>query len=289
MLSILTNASIASIGGPKHPSVASIWWGVTEPLVGERVFQLYRSSKYVPSTEYYETPILLTEITTIPNEMSWSFKDSTPDLKDNFRQYYYQVKMTIRGEVEIESKWFTWDSMFQVHEYEILRLHELLFHYDTGSPIFLYSERTENPLHCPFCWNATLQRPQPLEECPNCLKTGRVKPYYDPILIWIEMDVDNKVAIVQDHGELHPNKKTIRLSGLPKIKPRDLLQDPFTGKFFIIETVNNIGRTYAPVLQIAAIDMEPTQEDIYRYLTISDSMRASLHEQMAAITDERRH
>lgn len=282
------NVSIISIGGPSHPSQANVWWMATEPLINPRTFRVYRSGTYTPGTDYTEQPEMLTEFEGLPGSMNWTFSDISLDLRDTFRQYYYKIEMLYHDAVEYVLDWFTWDSQLQVHEFEMLRIHEVLFHYDSGSPVILYSARTDNPLRCPSCWDVTMNQARPVMECGMCLGTGMVKPYYDPVLVWIEMGVDNKSAPITDIGERHPNKKAVRMNGLPRVKPRDLMQDPFTGKIFLVESVNQIGRLYAPVVQLVNIDMQPTQEDVYKYLKITPELMLSLQEQMTAITNERR-
>ncbi len=261
-----TNAVILSI----DPPIVMVSFS-TEQMINIRTFDIYRNEE------------LLGTVTSTPGISVYTYKDYTAELRDLFRIYQYKVIVRETGE---ETDLFSWDTMYRVHEADILIRHDYLFHYNAGSPLFLHSERTDSSApRCPNCWDITSQRS--LGSCPVCLGTGRQRPYYDPVLMWVEFGGKTKLLDVS-LVEVQSNQKRLTASAIPRLKPGDIMHEPFKHELWKIEQVSCIGRDTAPVLQQAARKyLEPSHEH-YKYLTLSDSDMAALLSEMNSVNDERR-
>ena len=263
---MITNAVILSI----DPPVVMVSF-TTEQMINVRRFDVYRND------------VLQGTVTSTPGIQVYIYKDYTPEVQDLFRVYEYRVINRDTGE---QSEKFSWDTMYRVHEADILLRHDYLFHYNAGSPMYLHSERTDSSApKCPNCWDITSQRA--ISSCPVCLGTGNQVPYYEPVLMWVEFGGKNKsldVSLV----EVQSNQKRLTASGLPRLKPGDVMHEPFKHELWKVETVQCVGRDTAPVLQQAACQLMEKSHEHYKYLVMSDSDMAALLSEMNDVNNERR-
>jgi hypothetical protein len=261
-----TNAVILSI----DPSIVMVSW-TTEQMINTRTFRVYRND------------VLQTTVTSTPGIRVYTYKDYTPQLKDLYRIYEYRIEVVETGEV---TENFSWDTMYRVFESDIVFRHDYIFHYNAGSPMFLHSERTDSSFpKCPNCWDVTSHRS--VGSCPVCLGTGRQHPYYDPVLMWVEFGGDSKILDVSS-VEVQPGQKRLTASGLPRLKPGDVMHEPFKHELWLVENAVCIGRDTAPVLQQAACKLMERSHEHYKYLTLTDADMASLLTEMNSVNNERR-
>jgi len=263
---MITNAVILSL----DPPVVMVSF-TTEQMINVRHFDIYRNT------------VLQGTVTSTPGINVYTYKDYTPELRDLFRIYEYKIIVRETGE---ESELFSWDTMYRVYEADILVRHDYLFHYNAGSPMFLHSERTDSSApKCPNCWDITSQRS--IGSCPVCLGTGNQRPYYDPVLMWVEFGGKTKMLDVS-LVEVESNQKRLTASGLPRLKPGDIVHEPFKHELWKVEQVQPIGRDTAPVLQQAACKLLEPSHEHYTYLVLTDADMASLLAEMNSVNKERR-
>lgn len=279
-----TSAAILSIGGPTYESRVHLWWE-TDKHINPRNFKVYRGETTEDVTQ------LIGEVTGVVDQQIYTFDDYTANIRDRFRPWYYQI---VEGngdpfEEESRSEIFSWNTRYRIEEEAIMDAQELVFHYDMGNPVFIYSERTTS-LKCPFCFNVTKGVATPrLDGCPTCMGTGRVAPYLTPYALWVDMGEDDRTALMREFGEHRPGQRFARVNGLPQVKPGDILLEPFTKIIWLINRVKPYGRQNAPVLQAAQMSILDKSDPINRYIDIDATLMTQLQEELDNIDLERRH
>lgn len=258
------NAIILSI----TPGIVLLSWK-TRQTVSQHTFEIFRNKEKIGETKSQ------------PNIVVYTFKDYTADVRDLFRIYEYEIR--VNGE---SYGLFSWDTMYRVYELDILVRHDYFFHYNNGSPMVLYSERTDaSSPRCPFCWDITSQRA--IGSCPVCMGTGRQVPYYDPVVIWVEFGGNSKILDVS-LVEAQPGQKRMTANGLPRLKPGDIVLEPFKHELWKIEQVQCIGRDTAPVVQQCACKRIETNSDLYKYMIFGESEVQDIVNEMNEINKEKR-
>jgi hypothetical protein len=119
------------------------------------------------------------------------------------------------------------------------------------------------------------------------MDTGRQKPYLDVVLFHAEFGQTSRV-LEYNLVEAHVGQKMITMSGLPKVKPGDIVHEPFKHELWLVENVNCIGRDTAPVLQQATVSLVQKPSIKYNYLVLEDSDMQVLLADMDEVNNERR-
>lgn len=282
-----SNAAILSLGGVNYLSQVQIHWE-TEQVLNTRRFKIYRG---IASDKIDEE---IGFVDTVPGIRIYSYVDYTAELGDLYRPYYYRID-TFKvlpddtEQFELSGEMFTWDNRLRVWEEDVIYRHDLLFHYDAGSPLLFYSERTDtSDVHCPKCWDISTSLPRPPRGgCPVCMDTGRQRPYLDPIIIWAEFGIKSRIL---EHNlvELQPGQKHMTFGGIPKMKPGDVILEPFKHELWTVEVVNLIGRDTAPVVQQCSLSLVDKSESKYKYLNIAPETLELLNVELNSINNERR-
>jgi len=270
VLIVNSNAVILSLS----PPYVYVYF-TTQQILSARTFEVYRKQSDIED--------LVATVVSQSNVNVYTAEDRTPQIFTRFQPCYYQVRVVETGE---ETEWFSWDTMYRAFEFDILDRNELIFHYDAGAPLFLHSERTDlTNVRCPNCWSITQQ--MPMGNCDLCLDTGRQKPYLDPVLIHSEFGQSSKV-LEYNLVEAHLGQKLITMSGLPKVKPGDVIHEPFKHELWLVENVNCIGRDTAPVVQQATVSLVQKPSIKYNYLVLEADDMETLLADIDEVNNERR-
>lgn len=270
MLIVNSNAVILSL----KPAYVYVYF-TTQQIITPRTFKVFR--KQSDLTEE------VAEIDSEHNVNVYTAQDRTPQIFSRYVPCYYQIQVVETGE---ETDWFSWDTMYRVWEQAVLDANDQIFRNDMGSPLFLHSERTDlTNVRCPNCWDITTQMSR--GKCELCMDTGRQKPYLDAVAFYAEFGQTSRV-LEYNIVEAEMGQKMITMSGLPKVKPGDIVHEPFKHELWLVENVNCIGRDTAPVLQQATVSLVHKPNIKYNYLVIESSDMEDLLEEMNGVNNERR-
>ena len=270
MLIVNSNAVILSV----KPPYVYVYF-TTQQIISSRTFKVFRKQSDIEEE--------ISEISSQPSVNVYTAQDRTSQIFNRYQPCYYQVRVVETGE---ETDWFSWDTMYKVFEFDILDRNDQIFHYDMGAPLFLHSERTDlTNVRCPNCWSITKQ--MSMGNCDLCMDTGRQKPYLDPVMFHAEFGQSSRV-LEYNLVESHVGQKMITMSGLPKVKPGDIVHEPFKHELWLVENVNCIGRDTAPVIQQATVSLVQKPSIKYNYLVLEDSDMETLLADVNEVTNERR-
>lgn len=206
------------------------------------------------SQGFEEFESLVEEIEGIDKDLVYTFTDITPNLISFWRKYYYRIKAdTPNGVVFSEIK--TWETSPRPHELAIIERHDFVLKFLQGAPSFVFIERTTDAKHC-VCYDTTAGRVKD-SNCTLCLGTGRQRPYFDPILFFVDYNPDAKLVQISSFGEIQVNEKDFWSSAFPQLKPGDLVYEVMPGLLWRVKTLNTIqpqGSTIQHVGRLLAID-----------------------------------
>lgn len=242
----------------------------------------FNTHTFTVSRKKGDTEETLATIQSQENVFIYTVKDFAVQLLNLFDDYKYKIKIDNNDATD----WFSWDTQYRAFELDILDRNALVFKYDIGLPLYLYSERTDfSNVRCPKCWNVLKQMPD--GNCSLCMDTGRQKPYLDPIVFWGDLGQKSRVL---EHNLLEAvaGEKLLTLNGIPKIKPGDIILEPFQHELWLIESVQCIGRDTAPVIQQAKMTLVQRTNLKYNYMVLDDAELLSLSEEVNRINSERR-
>ncbi len=220
-------------------------------------FAVERSLSPQFSEDEYE--VLETAIAGEPGVMVYEYVDITPSLVNFWRRYYYRIRAsTPEGEFVSEAK--TWETSPRPHELEIIQRHDFILQYLQGVPSFAFVERTADARHC-ICFDKTAGRPT-RSDCTLCLGTGRQRPYFEPIPLFVDYNPDQELVNISNFGERQPKDKDCWFSAYPQMKPGDLIYEVLKGTIWRIANVNTIqpmGTTIQHVCRLTAIGRDEVE------------------------------
>ena len=184
-----------------------------------------------------EYDVIVSGIQGAPGTLLYEYVDVTPNLMSLLRNYYYRIRATT-AEGEILSETRTWETKPRPHEAEIIRRHDFVLQYMQGVPSFVFIERTADSQPC-VCFDRTAGRPR-VSNCSICLGTGRYRPFFSPIPLYVDYNPDQNMVNISNFGELQPNEKDCWFSAYPPAKPGDVLYEVVGGILWRIVSINTI-------------------------------------------------
>lgn len=245
---------VMGIGGHLLPSQVVLSWTIApiRSLADEVVFTVQRCQS--PAFDPLETK----KIATVQSETSqliYETLDVTPALANYWRRYFYRVVAEGPGSEEVASEVKTWEADPDVYETEIISRNDFLLQYNTGTPCFAFIQRTADSPPC-VCVDPATYR-QRTANCPSCLNTGKQRPYFLPIQVYVDLNPDAKTVQIGGLGEMHPNEKDAWSSAFPMVKPRDLVLEAISGIMWRIVNVRTIqprGCTIQNIYRMQAVN-----------------------------------
>lgn len=252
--------------------------------VGQVEFAVERSLS--PQFSDDEFDILATGIPGIDGLMAYEYIDITANLINWWRKYFYRIRATTPdGEVVSEIR--TWETSPRPHELEIIRRHDFVLQYLQGTPSFAFVERTTASARCP-CSNVTTGRSR-RSDCTLCLNTGRQRPYFAPIPVFVDYNPDEQLTQIASFGEMQPKDKDCWFSAYPQVKPGDLIYEVMPAvlwRIVFVKTIQPMGTTIQHVCRLTAIGRDEVE---YSRLVqrIPDSELREIVQEWEKVKDER--
>jgi hypothetical protein len=228
---------VMGIGGRLVSSQLDLTWTISpvRSLMDEVVFTVERCQS--PAFDVLETKVVAT-VAGVPEQQVYEAVDRTPKLENFWRRYFYRVVASGPGSEVVTSEAKTWEADLDVYESEIVNRNDFLLQYNTGTPCFAFIQRTADAPPCTCVDPATYRQRD--ANCPSCLNTGRQRPYFAPIQLYVDLNPDAKQVQVGNFGELHPFEKDAWSSAFPSLKPRDLILEAITARAWRIVNVRTI-------------------------------------------------
>jgi len=232
---------IAQPGAPPsgNARVLVCWELVTQHSgLDETSFSIERSLSPQFSADEFE--VVSEGIPGADGQLAYEYDDITPNLISWWRKYYYRVRASSPNLLfpDALSEVRTWETSPRPHELAIIERHNFVLQYLQGTPSFVFVERTTAAAHCP-CYDATAGRPTS-SRCTLCLGTGRQRPYFEPIPVFVDYNPDEKLVQLSQFGELQPKQKDCWFSAYPQVKPGDLIYEVMPAALWRIESVKTI-------------------------------------------------
>ncbi len=264
-------------------------WEVTpiRSSFDQATFTIERSLS--PAFVDVETEVVQPQIAARPGQFVYSYVDVTASLINHWRHYFYRVKATYPPDTSY-SEVRTWEKAPRTYELAIIERHDLLLHYETGAPTFAFIERTVGSAPCEECYDRTAGRPT-TSSCLRCLGTGRERPYFDPIFLWVDYNPGAHLIQIASFGELQTKQRTCWFSAYPILKPGDILYQVGAGDLYRIARIGpNAEPQGVTILQVAALDALERSAVEYRGLpqTISENEVLAVMAEWQQIREERR-
>lgn len=277
---------IAEAGyAPNRPASVIICWELVRQHSGlpEATFEIERSlSPAFPDDEVevvHTTP-------GVAGQWVYTYVDITPNLMSFWRRYFYRVKVTSGTDVTY-SDTRTWETSPRLHELAIIERHDFVLRYIQGTPSFAFIERTADSSPC-SCVDVTAGRPRS-SDCKLCLGTGKQRPFFDPIGLYVDYNPDSKLTQIASFGELQLHQKDCWFSAYPLLKPGDIIYECMPALLWRIaklDTVRPMGTTIQQIARIEAIEHSSVE---YKRLVqrIPQETLLSLVQEWEALKQER--
>lgn len=249
------------IGSPgatpnKNANVILCWELVTQHSgLDTTVFHVERSLTH----QFDDVQAVAEDIAASSGQLVYTYNDITPNLFNFWRNYFYRIKAETPEGV-VYSPVRTWETSPRPHELAIIERHDFALRYLQGVPTFVFIERTHGAAPC-SCFDVTAGRPR-VSDCTLCLNTGKQRPFFDPILTYVDYNPAEKVTQITGMGEVQGNDKGAWCSAYPIIKPADLFYRVGTGVLWRVARVSPIevmGTTIQQVAHLASIGRDEVE------------------------------
>ncbi len=209
----------------------------TDVDVWDYTFQILRSESpegpYEPITGTFEDRYI--------------FVDSRVPTGAKFRQLWYKLRSTHKASSTVR------DHGPVAHEAEAdlvaeyIRKHEqVVFTQFTGRQCWLLKRRSFGT-RCHTCWDSTLGK-RIRANCPDCFDTGFLRGYWNPILVWVQIDPPGQAK--QNHGQQIGEEvlTSARLTFYPNVTRGDVIIEA-ENKRWRVTRLTRSERLRAPVKQ----------------------------------------
>ena len=278
---------IAQIGAPPDlmPRVLVCWELVTQhSQLDETTFHIERSlSPQFTEGEYDD---LGNPVSGVPGTMVYEAIDSTVNLASFWRRYFYRIRAeTPEGTVLSDA--VTWQTEPRPHELEIIRRNDLILRFFQGVPSFAFVERTTDAAFCE-CYDLTAGRVT-RSNCTLCLGTGRQRPYFEPIPMFVDYNPDEELVSVSNFGEMQPKEKDCWISAFPRVKPGDLIYEVMPALLWRIARVHTVQPMRTTIQQVCRVNALERSEVEYRRIVqrIPEETLKDLVQQWERLKEER--
>ena len=279
---------IAEPGFPPHRNARVIvcWELVTQHSgIDEITFDVERSLSPQFTDNEGETVVVAEKIPGIAGQLIYEYIDITPNLISFWRNYFYRIKAnTPKGPVYSAIR--HWETNPRPHELAIIERHDFVLRYIQGQPSFLFVERTEESARC-SCFDVTTGRVLD-SKCTLCLGTGRQRPYFSPILHYVDFNPDQKMVDVHFREE-EPGTTDCWFSAFPIAKPGDIVYELLKGRLWRIGRVGTVQPQGTTIQHIARLHVLEKTEVEYQNLPqqISDKTLKETVQEWERIKEER--
>ena len=275
------------IGSPGVPPRVLLSWTI-EPIRSGATGVSYHVERS-QSPDFSDTDAveeITTAITGVAGQTVYEYLDITVNMQNFWRRWYYRIRAEDSGSSKTYlSDVKTWESSPKVFELEIIARHDWLLRYETGTPCFAIVERTAGSDHCQTCYNPSLGR-STKSQCTECFGTGRERPFFQPILTFVDFNPPAKVTQVQQR-ELQVGQTNVWWSAFPQLKPRDLIVEVLSGERWRVVSINPVGDVRTSIQHFATLE-RISQRDVEHRVAISEALQRSAVTDLEAMKIERR-
>lgn len=266
---------VMQVGSPGVPPQVLVTWTI-ERIRGTHNISFHVERSQTPDfTDTDAIEEISAPVAFVPGQQVYEYLDITVNLQHMWRRWYYRIRAVDADSAKsYNSDVKTWESQPKVFEEEIIARHDWLLRYETGTPCFALVERTAKGDHCQECWDVSLQRTTK-SQCTVCYGTGRERPFYSPILSFIDFNPPAKVTAVQQH-ELQVGQTNIWWSAFPQLKPRDILVEVLSGKRWRLVRINPVGDNRTDIQHFATIEEIKPRDVEYQIAIPADTQKLAV-------------
>jgi hypothetical protein len=204
-----------------------------------------------PAFDPDDIEVLVSSIPGVSGQVVYTYNDVTPSLINHWRRYFYRIVATGMECGEVTSDGKTWESSPRPHELEIIDRHNWLLQYHTGMPTYSFIERTADSPPC-VCVDTTTGRSEK-SSCTLCLGTGRQRPFFEPILHYVDYNPPQELVQIASFGENQVKAESCWFSAYPILKPGDILYRPIQGELWRIVKKSSVGGQGVTLQQVCRI------------------------------------
>lgn len=278
---------VMQVGSPGVPPQVLVEWTI-EPVrtdTDEVTFEVQRSQD--PSFDDTDAIEVLDTSSGVSGQTVYEYLDITVNLQSFWRRWYYRIRVTdLDPSREYFSDIKTWESDPKTFELEIIARHDWLLRYETGTPCFAVVERTAGGDHCQVCYNPSLKRTT-MSNCMECFGTGRERPFYEPILTFIDFNPPAKITQVTSMGEIQAGQTDVWWSAFPQLKPRDILIEVLSGNRWRVVSLNLVGDVRTDIHHFARLE-QLNHRDVEYKIAIPEATQRQAVNDLEAMKRERR-
>jgi hypothetical protein len=278
---------VRRIGSPGIPPQVLVTWTIEPVRTGgdEITFLVERSQD--PSFADTDAIQSIASVPGAQGQNVYEHLDITVNLQSFWRKWYYRVKVE---DLTPNRRFFTdiksWESDPKIFELEIIARNDWLLQYETGTPCFAIIERTAGGSHCQACYNPSLKRTT-VSNCTQCFGTGRERPFYEPILTYVDFNPPPKIVQVTSMGETQAGQTDIWWSAFPQLKPRDILVEVLSGQRWRVVGVNLVGDVRTDIHHFGRIE-QINRRDVEYQIAIPEAVQTQAVVDLETMKKERR-
>lgn len=217
-----------------NPRNAVVSWSIeptNEPL-GNYRFDVLRSQD--PESEFEP------QVTGLRNQYYWI--DSSPDELSKWAKSYYQVKayqVDSSGSLVAGTEVYSAPTSAEVVPgtlglYKIYAKQLVYRQTGIGRETLVFRRRGSGQ-RCPECWDP-VEQVVTRHSCPMCFGTSFLQGYYPPIKVLVKYKPSPEANTI-DTQLKEFNYTEGRMSNYPAIKPRDVLYEVGTGRWWLVNSI----------------------------------------------------
>ena len=246
---------IMELGGPlTDVARVLVCWELVTQNSGLPATEFYVERSLSPQFTDSEYDVISNAESGIAGQHVYEYTDITPNLYSFWRMYFYRVRAeTPEGTVYSEVR--TWETSPRPHELAIIERHDFVLRYLQGQPSFAFVERTIGSARC-HCYDLTAGRVR-TSNCKDCLGTGRQRPFFNPIPMFVDYNPDEKLVQVASMGEIQINEKDSWFSAYPRLKPGDIIyqvQNAMLWRLAKVSPIQPQGTTIQHVARLTGLE-----------------------------------
>lgn len=283
----LFDVIVMQVGSPGVPPQVLVTWTIEPIRTGATDVLFHVKRSQTPDfTDVDAVEQIANPITGVDGQTVYEYLDITVNLQSFWRRWYYRVEAEdTDGNKTYVSDVKTWESQPKIFELEIIARHDWLLRYETGTPCFALVERTAGGDHCQKCYNPSLSR-SCVSNCPECFGTGRERPFYQPIMTFVDFNPPAKVTGVQQQ-EVQSGQTNVWWSAFPQLKPRDIFVEILSGVRWRVVRINPVGDVRTAFHHFGTLE-EINRRDVEYQISISSELQKSAVVELEAMKCERR-
>ena len=245
--------------GPDELAKVILCWEIRSIRTDADLVTFAVERSLTPAFDSNDVTSLVENIPGVPGQVSYTFSDVTPSLVSHWRRYFYRIRATSPSGVFVSDA-RTFESNPRPFEIEIISRHDFLLKNHTGTPTFSFIERTADSHPC-ICVDQTTGRLKK-SNCKLCLNTGRQRPFFDPILHYVDYNPPEELVQIASFGETQTKMIDCWFSAFPALKPGDLLYQVIKGTLWRIVKKTPVGGQDVAIQQVCrliAVDLSDVE------------------------------